>query len=137
MNFQILPNKTKSIGLTIFIICCGIPIIVAFLSGVTSPFLSNDGSLLTQTLFNPNLLKWLNIVSILGMVLYVLSKEKIEDEFIMKLRLESFQITLMLCLGTIITLLLIDDSMMLNIIYVTYAFLLTYLITFYLKKRFI
>ena len=135
MNFQILPNRAKSIGLAIFIICCGIPLITAFIMVIISPFSPNENSRLTQALFHPILLKWLNILGIIGMLIYMLSKEKIEDEFITKLRLESFQITLMLLLFVTIVLLLLDDNLHFNVSYVTFVFILTYLIIFYLKKR--
>lgn len=137
MNFQILPTKAKKVGLAIFAICCVIPLLTAFLAGFSSPFLSNDNSRFTQLLFNSILFKWLNILSILGMLIYILSKEKIEDEFITKLRLESYQITLILCLSVIIVLQFIDDKIIFNLSYVAYFFLFTYLITFFLKKRFL
>ena len=135
MNLQILHNKAKSIGLAIFIICCGIPLLTAFMMGIISPFSSNDNSRLTQALFNPIFSKWLNILSIIGMLIYMLSKEKIEDVFITKLRLESFQITLMLLLFVTLVLLLLDDNLNFNVSYVIYMFIFTYLIIFYLKKR--
>ena len=135
MNFQILPNRAKSIGLAIFIICSCFPPLTAFILGISSSFISNESTRLTQALFNPLFLLWLNILGIIGMLIYMLSKEKIEDEFITKLRLESFQITLIILLVTTLILLLFGDTLMFNVSYVAYMFIFIYLIIFYLKKR--
>lgn len=137
MNFQILPNKFKSIGLIIFIIGFVIPFTIGFINGLSQPFNSNETSRLTEKLLQPNLLKWLDIVTIFGMLIYMISKEKIEDDYITKLRLESYQITTIFCLSTIIILHIINNEMTFYVSYMIYAFMLLYLITFSLKKRFV
>ncbi|TDS18489.1 hypothetical protein DFQ03_0192 [Maribacter caenipelagi] len=137
MNFQILPNKFKSIGLIIFIIGFVIPFTIGFINGLSQPFNSNETSRLTEKLLQPNLLKWLDIVTIFGMLIYMLSKEKIEDDYITKLRLESYQITTIFCLSTIIIFHVINNEMTFYVSYMIYAFMLLYLITFSLKKRFV
>lgn len=137
MNFQILPNKFKSIGLIIFIIGFGIPVIIGFYEGISQPFNSNETLLLTSELLDSILLKWLNIFTILGMLTYMLSKEKIEDDYITKIRLEAYQITTILCLTSTIVLHIINNEMKFYVSYVIYVFIILYLITFYLKKRFV
>ncbi|HDZ05417.1 hypothetical protein LCGC14_0070650 [marine sediment metagenome] len=135
MNFQILPNRFKTIGLILFIIGFVIPLILAFTSGFSEPYTSNETSRLSEKVIDSSLSKWLDILTIVGMLIYMLSKEKVEDDYIIKLRLESYQIATILCLIVIIILHIINNEMMFNVSDFIYAFIILYLITFYLKKK--
>lgn len=135
MTFQILPNKFKPIGLSIFIICCGIPLIATFLMGLFQPFDSNENSFFIREILSVTVSKWLSILTILGMLIYMLSKEKVEDDYISKLRLESYQLTTIMSLGITFILLLINSEIEFNLSYLLYIYIATYLITFHLKKR--
>ena len=135
MNFQILPNRFKTIGLILFIIGFVIPLILAFTSGFSEPYTSNETSRLSEKVIDSSLSKWLDILTIVGMLVYMLSKEKVEDDYIIKLRLESYQIATILCLIVIIILHIINNEMMFNVSDFIYAFIILYLITFYLKKK--
>ena len=73
MNFQILPNRFKTIGLFLFIIGFVIPLILAFTSGFSEPYTSNETSRLTEKVIDSSLSKLLDILSIVGMLIYMLS----------------------------------------------------------------
>lgn len=135
MSLQILPNKFKSVGLGIFLICFGIPALVSFFMGLAQPFESNENSQFLHEFLNPTLIKWANILTISGMLVYLLSKEKVEDDYIIKLRLESYQLATILCLGVTFILHLLDNEMMFNLSYPLYIFISMYLLTFSIKKR--
>lgn len=135
MSLQILPNKFKSVGLGIFLICFGIPVLVSFLIGFAQAFESNENSQFLHEFLNPTLMKWANILTISGMLVYLLSKEKVEDDYIIKLRLESYQLATVLCLGVTFILHLLDNEMMFNLSYPLYIFISVYLLTFSVKKR--
>jgi|TARA_R110000744_G_C19212159_1_gene546177 hypothetical protein len=135
MNFQILPNRFKTIGLFLFIIGFVIPLILAFTSGFSEPYTSNETSRLTEKVIDSSLSKLLDILSIVGMLIYMLSKEKVEDDYIIKLRLESYQLATILCLIIIFILHIVNNEMIFNVSDIIYAFIILYLITFYLKKK--
>ncbi|HEA81229.1 MAG TPA: hypothetical protein ENI01_12275 [Maribacter sp.] len=130
-----MPNRFKTIGLILFIIGFVIPLILAFTSGFSEPYTSNETSRLSEKVIDSSLSKWLDILTIVGMLIYMLSKEKVEDDYIIKLRLESYQIATILCLIVIIILHIINNEMMFNVSDFIYAFIILYLITFYLKKK--
>ncbi|MEP4883512.1 hypothetical protein [Maribacter dokdonensis] len=135
MSLQILPNKFKIVGLFTFFIFCGIPSIISFFMGFTQPFESNENSPFLHELLNPTIMKYANILTILGMLVYMLSKEKVEDDYITKLRLESYQLATIICLAITFILHLINAEMMFNLSYPLYIFIIIFLIIFYFKKR--
>ena len=65
----------------------------------------------------------------------MLSKEKIEDDYINQLRLESYQLTAII--GIVISILLyaFAESKKLTLDYFITLFMYLYLITFFIKKR--
>lgn len=65
----------------------------------------------------------------------MLSKEKIEDDYISKLRLESYQLTAII--GLIISLILygFSENLKFTLDYFISLFMYFYLITFFIKKR--
>ena len=133
MKNQFLPNYFKWIGLLMFIVG-GVP---EFIEGyndatpcdncvhdtINSPFSE-------QTAFI------LSVISLLGMIIYAVSREKIEDEFIKMLRWQSatlaFVITAVLML---ITLLIYRKADILTAYNILEIQLYLYLIIFFFKKR--
>ena len=103
--------------------------------GFTQPFESNENSPFLHELLNPTIMKYANILTILGMLVYMLSKEKVEDDYITKLRLESYQLATIICLAITFILHLINAEMMFNLSYPLYIFIIIFLIIFYFKKR--
>jgi hypothetical protein len=77
----------------------------------------------------------LEILSILGLIIYMFSKEKIEDDYINKLRLDSFQLTSFVGLAITIVAFVISKEIRLTLDYFIILFLWRYLATFAIKKR--
>ena len=76
MNIQILPPVFKRLGLLFFLIGLFVP----FLSGLLNPYQNNE----TVSLIAPYD-RLLATLFLIGIILYFLSKEQIEDELIKKL----------------------------------------------------
>jgi predicted ABC-type exoprotein transport system permease subunit len=69
------------------------------------------------------------------MLIYMLSKEKIEDDYIDKLRLESYQLSSAIWLSVSIIIYGFFADVKISLDYIIFLFMLTYLITFFIKKR--
>jgi hypothetical protein len=63
------------------------------------------------------------------------SREKVEDDYIDKLRLESFQLTSLIGLAVLIILYIVFKTLKLELDYFVLIFLISYLNIFALKKR--
>lgn len=147
MKLQILPNWCKKLGLAIFIIFSFIVTRDQFLSGWysvpdTSPYKtleyttpsSNEITNFTG-FFGVKTLHYINVFSIFGILIYILSKEKIEDDYINQLRLESYQLTAIITIVISILLYAFVESIKLTPDYFITLFMYFYLITFFIKKR--
>ena len=133
MKIQLLPNVFKKIGL-LFWIVGGIP---DFVKGYTEGY--KDGS--SEVINNPLSISdqahfYMTTISLVGIIIYALSKEKIEDEYMKKLRLESVTITFVLSVFFVLVGTLIKG--------IDYSYcadslvelqLLLFLIIFFFKKR--
>ena len=75
------------------------------------------------------------VLAIIGMVIYMFSKEKVEDDYINILRLESFQLTSLIGLLITITSYIAYGNLNLNLDYFINLYLMFYLIIFAIKKR--
>jgi len=122
MNIQVLPHVFKKFSLILFIVGIMIPMTYGFLN----PFNPEDMPEKYSTLMNSAFL--------LGIIIYFLSKERIEDELVKKLRSDAFSITFLLSA----ILLLVEYIFSSGHTYAT-TFLalqiIIFLIIFYLKKR--
>jgi len=137
MKTQILPNWFKKIGLIIFIIGSIIGGGDDFIDGLTSSNPRNNNGIITMFFGGESTVHVFYVLSFIGMLIYMLSKEKVEDDYINKLRLESFQLTSITTL--IITILLFtflgSKNRDIPLDYFITLFFWFYLITFYIKKR--
>lgn len=145
MNIHILPNWSKKVGIVLFLVSIGVLIMLfaKLVAGVEATSSTYDAGYLAGNRFQLLVFEELayglsvgRIVALLtmvGMILYLMSKEKIEDEYIAKLRLESYQLTLLLltCFFLVLLLLGINISSML----VLFLFFGIYLLVFATKKR--
>lgn len=152
MKLQVLPNWCKKLGLAMFIV-------FSFISSGDSAINGwNDGSnshqpiedkieninhtqtetpksTLFKDYFGENLLHWFDVISIFGILIYMLSKEKIEDDYINQLRLESYQLTAIIAIVISILLYAFSESIKLTLDYFIILFMYFYLIIFFIKKR--
>ena len=128
MNIQILPYIFKRIGLFLFILGP----IGHFLMGFFDPFQSDDKSgfpVYWSTL--------LSISSLLGIILYFISKEKVEDELVKKVRLESMSMAFLFSVSLLllITIISFPSEYRINAELIFYLQLFLFLIIYYYKKR--
>ncbi len=65
----------------------------------------------------------------------MISKEKVEDNYINKLRLESFQLTFIIGLLTTIVVYILDKNLKLTLDYFIFPLLWSYIIIFFVKRR--
>ena len=132
MKIKMLPNWGKKLGFLIFITCFFISDYSDFMDGLTGQS-SNSGKY--EDLVGKQLSHVLEILSILGLIIYMFSKEKIEDDYINKLRLKSFQLTSFIGLALTIIAYAISEEIRLTLDYFIILFLWIYLGVFAIKKR--
>ncbi|WP_417784848.1 hypothetical protein [Tenacibaculum sp.] len=131
MKLQMLPNWCKKLGFIIFLIGTSVSMYKGFMEGLTGSGQFDS----VKNYLGEKTIHLFDIISILGMLIYIFSKEKVEDDYIDKLRLESYQITSILGLSLTILLYTISKDIKLTLDYFIILFLWTYLITFAVKKR--
>jgi len=144
MKIQILPNWFKKVGLLLFIVGTiigfGDNLSTAFKeganesSGNVKAFPISESTFFASA-FGENIVHIFYILSLIGMIIYILSKEKIEDDYINKLRLESYQLTALISLFVALILFVFSSQLKFNIDDFITNFLFIYLITFFIKKR--
>lgn len=71
----------------------------------------------------------------LALLLILLSREKIEDEYIKRLRLEAFQLTTIAGLLLCFFLLVFDANMKTFLMYIIYSYVIIYLLIFNIKLK--
>ncbi|TXD50167.1 MULTISPECIES: hypothetical protein [unclassified Polaribacter] len=134
MKIKMLPNWCKKLGFVLFISFFAISGYQDFMHGFTGTIKSTKYNYF-ENIFSISVLHLFEIISLLGMLIYMFSKEKIEDDYINKLRLESFQLTSFVGLGITIISYTISEEIELTLDYFIILFLWIYLATFALKKR--
>ena len=136
MKIKMLPNWCKKLGFLLFIIGFFISGYTGFQEGFQEGLRGKEfNSSEIKHFFSNKLIHFFDIVSITGMVIYMFTKEKIEDDYINKLRLESFQLTSFIGLGITIISYAISEDIKLTLDYFIILFLWMYLSIFALKKR--
>ncbi len=143
MNFQILPHWGKKLGVIMFVVFTFLEghddFIRGFFEGYTGkPFSLTDNDIFSFNLyFGEHLMLIFGLLSMLGMLVYMFSKEKIEDDYIQKLRLESFQLSFIFVTGIAFILYLFGVNSEVDMATVISFLLGVYLIVFAIKKRII
>jgi len=143
MKTQILPNWCKKIGITLFIvgsIIGGIDnarygFMEGFYDGVNGNAYRTTKPIEVFPYFKENTKHVFSVLAMIGMLIYMISKEKIEDDYINLLRLESFQLTLIVGLVSSMILFAFSKEMKIHIDVFITLFMWFYLITFFIKKR--
>ncbi len=134
MKTQILPNWCKKLGLIIFIISLPIGFGQDFFNGLNGLPYKTEG-IITAFVGGKFTTHFFNILAIIGMLIYMLSKEKIEDDYINILRLESFQLTAIVGLFVSILLFSFSKDVKLTLDYFIFLFIWVYITAFFIKKR--
>ncbi len=144
MNTQILPNWFKKVGLVLFIVGSIIGGGDDFIRGWNSvddnyetleKSSQDSKGLITVFVGGESTTHIFYVLSFIGMLIYILAKEKVEDDYINKLRLESFQLTSIITLLTAIFLFAILKKSNFPLDLFILLFFWFYLITFFIKKR--
>jgi len=105
MNIQVLPHIFKQIGLLLFMIGYVIPFLTGALIALFG--LEDFHGILMQ--LNP----WgsiLNICALIGIIMYLISKEKVEDELMEKVRLESMSVAFLLSVFVLLFIIIVNYS---------------------------
>ena len=136
MKNQFLPNYFKWIGLLMFIVG-GVPdFIRGWNEGYGEGACNGCDEADIPFIFSEQTAFILSVISLLGMIIYSVSREKIEDEFTKVLRWESITLTFVLTVVLmLITLLIYKKSDIFTAYNVLEIQLYLYLIIFFFKKR--
>ncbi len=132
MNFKLLPNHFKKIGLTVFFI--------SFFLGGGDSFMDGFKQVNPGThhyfkdLYGPFLSKVISVSPIIGLLLYLLSKEKIEDEYIKLFRLETFQTATIIGLLIGLVLYVFNENLKFSLESFLFIYLLIYFFILSIKK---
>ena len=135
MKTQILPNWCKKLGLLLFIVAS---VLNGSFNFINNSFNRNEenGLLAILNAFSGGAISYgIDFIAILAMLIYMTSKEKIEDDYINKLRLESFQLTIITGLLVTIIIYILDKDLELTLDYFIFPLLWTYLTFFFIKRR--
>ena len=144
MNVQILPNWFKKIALLLFAISFIIVGLDDFLDGFHGARnnteynmpIENIGSHLMRDLVGGEKGMYIfKIISLVSILVYMVSKEKVEDDYIKTLRLESFQLSFLIIILVGILFILFDINELYGLFDSLTLFLWLYLIIFFIKKR--
>ncbi|MFD1293046.1 hypothetical protein ACFQ5N_04270 [Lutibacter holmesii] len=146
MKLQILPNWCKKLGLILFFSFFVLTGFEEFRAGWYSVEDSSPYKPVNQTqaeykpykvseIMNNIGIHYFEMLGIIGMLIYMLSKERIEDDYIHKLRYESYLFSSIFWLVIAIIAYSFNENLKLSIDYFIYLFIWTYLITFFIKKR--
>lgn len=141
MNLQIFPNWGKKVGVLTFIIFSFLEgrddAIRGFVEGATlKPYSLKENEIFSfEEYFGSHLILLFSILSLAGMLIYILSKEKVEDDYINKIRLESYQLSFLFAIFIALLFLVIGFKAFLEIRNVISILLAIYLIIFAIKKR--
>jgi len=132
MNFQILPNWGKRLGLFIFLISFflvgGDPFMDGY-QGVPSGTHHSVKDFLGNTLFS-----FFDALPLIGLLIYMFSKEKVEDDYIRLIRLQSYQATVILLLIVALAIYLFNVDYEVSLDMVLSLFMILFLVIFFFKK---
>jgi|TARA_B110000967_G_scaffold198204_1_gene230912 hypothetical protein len=145
MKIKMLPNWGKKLGFLVFIISMIInsTFIESRKSFYEGYYVGLGGEkeililkpILFERVLGSQSLHFFSILIIIGLIIYMFSREKVEDDYIDKLRLESFQLTSLIGLAVLIILYIVFKTLKLELDYFVLIFLIIYLNIFALKKR--
>ncbi len=133
MNIQILPNWCKKLGLILFIITVLLTAGDPFMDGSSGVPLGTNHFF--KDFYGTILFSILDILPTISLLIYLLSKEKIEDDFIKLLRLEAYQITTAIFLSLAFIFYVISPDTSFGLDWFLSLFMILFLIIFFFKKQ--
>lgn len=136
MKIQILPNWYKKIGLILFIIASLLNGSLNFLNTSQKVTESGNGIQGLLNAFSGGALNYgIDFIAIIAMLIFMASKEKVEDDYIDKLRLESFQFTFIIGLLVTILMYVFAKDLKLTLNFFIFPLLWSYIVIFFIKRK--
>ena len=152
MKTQILPNWCKKLGLILFIFASLLNGSLNFInnsinkykiSGINTSEIGTEsdngiyiGILGLLNAFSGGGLSYgIDFFAIIAMLIYMISKEKVEDDYIDKLRLESLQLTFIIGLLVTILIYVFAKDLKLTLDYFIFPLLWSYITIFFIKRK--
>lgn len=155
MNIQILPNWCKKIGVVVFLLGTFLGGADDVLTGVKYGGIAAEHTPKESITYEESInelkeerityfsdkygedtMRFLCALGLFGMLIYLMSREKVEDEFIRQLRLQSFQLSSFLLVLVGIVFYAFKGDWLLGLSSYIELFFLSYFIIFFVKKRF-
>lgn len=133
MNFQVLPNWCKKLGLGLFFIASILTAGDSFMDGWKNVPIGTNHYF--KDFYGASVFHILYILPTLGLLIYLLSKERTEDDFIKLLRLEAYQITVISFLTIAFVFYIIKPETSFSLDWFLSLFMLLFLLVFHLKKQ--
>ena len=137
MKLKMLPNWCKKVGVSLFVITSIFIGIDDFVKGWNS-FPSKHDDLIKINIENKvgeTFFHFIEILALVSLLIYIMSKEKIEDDYINKLRLESYQLTILTTLLSAMFFFILSKEVKIELDFYISSFLLVSLMIFAIKKR--
>lgn len=140
MKLRLLPNYCKKIGLTLFVLTVWPSLMRGYIDGY------NDGAgtvkiqppaeftLWGIQVFSDAFFEVFSILSVIGLIIYALSRDKMLDEFLLKLRMEAMHFTFFISMVLVLALLLFGIKSEMSALYVLELQVLIFLIVKKIKK---
>lgn len=145
MHIQIFPNWFKKLSLIVFLFASFLAGADDFLRGYSAGYNGSlvnyteskfeDFKVVTNMLGGKNIIHLLEILAVLALISYMLSKEKVEDDYINILRLESYQLSFLVISVTALLFHTLHQEFFYGVYDSVSLFVWLYLIIFYFKKR--
>lgn len=132
---KLLPHYFKWIGIG--------PLILSFVFGIDDFLLGFIGALLSEPPEDfkrilPEIFPQISdFILLIGLLIYLVSKNKREDEFIQKIRYESAYIVLVITILGVLVLYIVNPEIKLNAPYLLAFQMLFYLVVMFFRKRII
>ncbi|HLR26348.1 MAG TPA: hypothetical protein VK112_10815 [Fodinibius sp.] len=148
MTLRLLPNYFKKIGLVLFLLTVWPGFIRGFIEGYNAEaneesnkdikpgetYQIEGSTFLGVQVFSDPFIRLFTILSIIGLIIYALSRDKVFDEFLLKLRMEAMHLTFFLSLLIISALLLFGIKSEMSALYVIELQVLIFLVAKKVKK---
>lgn len=122
MKLKLLPNYFKKIGLSLFLLTFWTNFVKGFIDGLNDPgdppseYIEplSEFTFLGINFFSEPFFEVMAVLSLLGLVIYALSKDKVFDELLQKLRLEALRLTFLLSVIFILIVQLLNEGLVLS-----------------------
>ncbi len=140
MKLRLLPNYFKKIGLTLFLLTVWPNFMQGYIDGyndaagkieIVPP---SEFTFWGISFFSDSFYEVFAILSLIGLIIYALSRDKVIDEYLLKLRMEAIHFTFFISMILILALLLFGIKSEMSAIYVLEVQVIIFLITKKMKK---